>query len=44
VPTPIWYSAYPDLSTANIENNARIRAGLYGDMSPKEAEEWLGRL
>jgi hypothetical protein len=44
VPTPIWYSAYPDLSTANIENNARIRAGLYGDMRSEQAQEWLRRL
>jgi hypothetical protein len=44
VPTQIWYSAYPDLSTANIENNARIRAGLYGGMTSKKAQEWLRRL
>lgn len=42
--TPIWYSAYPDLSAANIQNNARIRAGLYGNMTSKRAREWLRRL
>ncbi len=39
--TPVWYSAYPDLTASNVENNARIRAGLYGDMTPKEAAAWL---
>ncbi len=44
LPTPIWYSAYPDLTAANIQNNSRIRAGLYGHMSPQQAQEWLRRL
>jgi len=44
LPTPIWYSAYPGLSAANIQNNARIRAGLYGHMTSKRAQEWLRRL
>jgi hypothetical protein len=44
LPTPIWYSAYPDLSAANIQNNARIRAGLYGHMTPEQAQDWLRRL
>jgi len=39
--TPVWYSAYPDLTASNIENNARIRAGLYGEMTPEEAAAWL---
>ena len=37
VPVPAWYTAYPTLSADNIENNARIRAGLAGEMSPAEA-------
>lgn len=41
VPVPVWYSAYPALSADNIENNAQIRAGLRGDVSPAEAEQWL---
>jgi hypothetical protein len=41
--TPVWYSAYPDLTAVNIENNARIRSGLYGDMTIQEAATWLGR-
>jgi hypothetical protein len=46
VPTHVWYSAYDDLSTANIENNAAIRAGLAGPEAPTrgQAEAWLARL
>lgn len=44
VPTQVWYSAYPDLTALNVENNARIRVGLYGEMSEKEAQEWLRRI
>jgi hypothetical protein len=44
LPTPIWYSAYPGLTAANIQNNARIRAGLHGEMTAEQAQEWLGRL
>jgi hypothetical protein len=42
--TPVWYSAYPGLTAVNVENNAAIRAGLYGDMTPEEAAAWLRRL
>ena len=38
---PAWYTAYPELSADNIQNNAQIRAGLHGDMSPAQAERWL---
>jgi hypothetical protein len=41
---PAWYTAYPALSADNIENNAKIRAGLRGDMSPAQAEQWLSLL
>jgi hypothetical protein len=44
VPVPVWYSAYPALSATNIENNARIRAGLRGEMSPADAQQWLSLL
>jgi hypothetical protein len=44
VPVPVWYTAYPALAAGNIENNAQIRAGLRGDMSPAEAERWLSLL
>ena len=44
VAVPAWYAAYPELSADNIENNAQIRAGLRGDMSPAQAEQWLSLL
>jgi len=44
VPVPAWYTAYPELSADNIENNAQIRTGLRGDMSPAQAERWLSLL
>ncbi len=44
IAVPAWYTAYPSLSADNIENNAQIRAGLRGDMSPAEAEHWLSLL
>lgn len=44
VAVPAWYTAYPSLSAQNIENNARIRAGLRGDMSPADAQRWLSLL
>lgn len=44
VPVPVWYTAYPRLSANNIENNALIRDGLRGDLSPAKAEQWLSLL
>jgi hypothetical protein len=44
VAVPLWYSAYPSLSADNIENNAQIRAGLRGEMTPTQAHQWLSRL
>lgn len=41
VPTPVWHSAYPHLTAATIDRNARLRAGLRGRMSEREAREWL---
>jgi hypothetical protein len=41
IPTQVWYSAYPELTAVNINNNAKIRAGLVGPMSSEEAEQWL---
>jgi hypothetical protein len=43
-PTRVWHSAYDRLTTANIANNERIRAGLQGNASPREAERWLQAL
>ncbi len=40
----VWYSAYPDLTTKNIANNAEIREGLSQTMSEAQAADWLLRL
>jgi hypothetical protein len=42
--TPFWYAAYQGLTALNIDNNARIRAGLYGAMDAAAARAWLRRL
>jgi hypothetical protein len=44
VATQVWFSAYPHLTALNVENNARIRAGLNGPMSAPEAARWLALL
>jgi hypothetical protein len=44
LPSQVWYSAYPDLTALNVENNARIRAGLRGEMCNEEADAWLRRI
>jgi Dyp-type peroxidase family len=41
IPTAFWYSAYPDVTTANIRTNAAIRQGLGGVMTEDEAQSWL---
>jgi hypothetical protein len=43
VQTPVWYSAYPHLTTKNVANNAAIRRGLSGRMNEDEARTWLRR-
>lgn len=44
VPTLVWYRAYPDGSTRNIENNTRIREGLHTTMTNEEEARWRIRL
>ncbi|MGH2698235.1 MAG: hypothetical protein ACRDJL_03410 [Actinomycetota bacterium] len=44
LPTDLWYSAYPQLTAQNIENNAHIRAGLFASLNEDQAEEWVRRL
>ena len=39
----VWYTAYGHLTTLNIENNARIRAGVRGEMDEQAAGAWLRR-
>ena len=43
LPSNVWFTAYPNLTALNIENNARIRAGLSGRMDDAEAADWLKR-
>lgn len=43
VPTSVWYSAYPQLTTKNIANNEAIRLGLSQRMSDAPARQWLKR-
>lgn len=44
IPTPVWYSAYPELTAANVASNARLRRGLRGTMNETEARRWLALL
>jgi hypothetical protein len=44
VPTLLWYSAYPELSVANISNNRAIREGLRQPQTVGGHESWLRRL
>ena len=44
IPTRVWYSAYGSLTSANIANNERIRAGLHGDAGRDAAQRWLQTL
>lgn len=39
----VWYHAYPELTTINIENNTRISEGLLNPTSEDE-QRWLARL
>jgi len=43
-PVQVWYSAYPDMTARNLENNQRLRAGLSGEMNEAQAARWLERL
>jgi hypothetical protein len=44
VPTLLWYSAYPDLSVANIANNRAIRTGLLRPGDGDGPQTWLRRV
>jgi Dyp-type peroxidase family len=41
IPTQVWYSAYKTLTVSNINDNSRLRHGLYVDMKEDAAREWL---
>ena len=42
IPTLFWYSAYPNLTTANIRTNGEIHRGLAVARTEDEARDWLG--
>jgi hypothetical protein len=42
-PTQVFYSAYPDLSVAAVNNNSWIRIGLHSP-GPPDVRAWLRRL
>jgi hypothetical protein len=44
IPTPVWYSAYPELTAANVAKNSRLRRGLRGPMTEREAQKWFALL
>ncbi len=39
----VWYSAYPDLTVRNINNNSAIREDLYTELDDDATKEWLQR-
>lgn len=39
--TNVWYSANPSVSVKNVFQNSKIRNGLYGTMSERQARNWL---
>lgn len=41
IPTQIWYSAYPELSIKNINNNSQIRVLFTKNLSNKGAEKFF---
>ena len=44
LPTQIWYTAYPDLSVADVLDNARLRELLASDLDETRARTLLGVL
>lgn len=42
--TQIWYSAYPNLSIKNVNNNSEIRSRLYKNLSESGAQDFLNLL
>ena len=42
LPTEVWYKAYPDLTTTDLDRNTRLRAGLRRSaLTASEARQWL---
>jgi hypothetical protein len=42
--TQVWYSAYEDLTVDNINNNHKLRIGLFAELGPAEERHWLSLL
>ncbi|MDB4943990.1 MAG: Peroxidase [Labilithrix sp.] len=40
----LWYSAYRNLSVAEVHRNAQLREGAVGAMNDDEARAWLARI
>lgn len=43
VVTDVWYSAYPDLTVQNIDNNSAIREDLFRTLDETAVRSWLRR-
>jgi hypothetical protein len=41
LPTQVWFAAYDQVSALNIVDNARMRAGLHGELDERETQVWL---
>jgi hypothetical protein len=41
--TNVWYSAYPDLTVQNIDNNSAIREDLFTTLDETATRSWLRR-
>jgi len=44
LPTPLWYSAYPELSVGEVLENARLRELLTGSLDEASARRVLGAI
>lgn len=44
IQTQVWYSAYPELSAANVQNDSELRRGLRGASGLEERRAWLRRV
>ena len=42
VPTPVFFTAYPDLTAVNVDSASQLRSGLADDRAA--ASNWLGQL
>jgi hypothetical protein len=41
IPTQLWFAAYDRMTAVNLGAHARVREGLSGEMSEREAQAWL---